>query len=165
MILPDRLLGKEFNGYGRISIPNDLDRIVESVVVGYRKAPPGLRGEIIGQVKPTAAAVLSVYGKRMAAMAVRTGTVVPLYSSLIAIALAKMRISDYRNNLINLAAINHAAEILGADPIALVGDIKSLLPEDLIVYLMNFFRRPESGKSLSAMGLRALGEGPDFRYA
>ncbi|MGN9774847.1 hypothetical protein ACTMS0_03565 [Micromonospora sp. H33] len=65
-----RLAGKDFNGYLRIRLPHPLDEVVDSVVDTYMTGPQAMREGMLDAVDRHSAGVLSVYGQRMAAMAV-----------------------------------------------------------------------------------------------
>lgn len=66
-----RLGGKQFNGYLKIKLPHALDAVVDSVVDAYRGEHTTRRQQIIDETTPGVAGVLSAYGQRMAAVAVR----------------------------------------------------------------------------------------------
>jgi hypothetical protein len=164
MIPSDRLLDKRFNGYRRMPIPNELDQIVQSVVHTYRKATPHERESMIGQVKARSAMRLAIYGERMAAMAVRTATVAPLHDGPTAMALAVTRIDDFRDFLLLLTPVGHAADTIGIAPLSLVEDLKPLFPESALQLMHDFLAKAPQDRSLKSMGLRTHGAGDDFRY-
>src|SRR5690242_4318116 len=102
-----RLADREFNGLLRRRIPHALDDVVERVVADYRSAPPTQRRDMLGEVQPRIADVLSAYGERMAAVAVRQSSTEPLRRGLVAMGMAEGALTDPRNNLLVLAAMNH----------------------------------------------------------
>src|SRR6266699_545944 len=106
----EQLAGKRFNGYLVVRLPHELDDVVTSAVTEYRRATPAARRAMAATVQPRAAGVLSAYGQRMAATAVRKGSKEPLLNALVALGLAQARLDDPRDNIIVLAAVNHAAE-------------------------------------------------------
>jgi hypothetical protein len=134
------------------------------VVDAYKLATPEVRSEMIGLIRPRPAARLSIYGERMAAVAVRTCSVAPLHSGLAAMALAETRLEDWRDNMYHLAAVNHAAEAIGVSPMLLVDDLCSLFPSAILDHFRNYFAQGPRAKSLKAMGMRTHGTGSDFRY-
>ena len=164
MIPSNRLLDKRFNGYRRMPIPNELDQIVKSVVDAYKQATPQARSTMIGQIRPGPAGLLSIYGERMAAIAVRTNSAAPLHDGLTAMALAETRLEDYRDNIMVLATINHAAETIGILPTSLVADLRDLFPASILDHFRHFFAQGPRRKSLEAMRLKTYGNGDDFRY-
>ena len=165
MRVSDRLLDRRFNGYRGTAIPNELDLIVQSVVDAYKQATPEVRSDMIGLIGPRPAARLSIYGERMAAVAVRTCSVAPLHSGLTAMALAESRLEDWRDNIYCLAAVNHAAEAIGVSPVMIVDDLSSLFSSEILDHFRNFFAQEPRNKSLKAMGMSTHGSGSDFRYA
>lgn len=164
MKVSDRLLDRRFNGYRSTIIPNELDLIVQSVVDAYKRGTPEVRSEMIGLIRPRPAGRLSIYGERMAAVAVRTCSVAPLHSGLTAMALAETRLEDGRDNIYCLAAVNHAAEAIGVSPTTLVDDLSSLFPSAILDHFREFFGQGLRNKSLKAMGMMTYGTGSDFRY-
>jgi hypothetical protein len=88
MNITARLTGKQFNGYLRLRLPHELDDVVNQVVAAYRSATPAERQAIVSDMQPRAAGVLSAYGERMAAIAVRSQSVEPLQRGLVAMGMA-----------------------------------------------------------------------------
>lgn len=158
------LTAKRFDGYVAVRLPSELDDVVSAVVAGYRAASPERRREIADSVPSRAAGVLSAFGRRAAAMAVRTGSVRWLRDGLVAMGLAESRLNDPRNNLITLAAVNHSAELLGTDLAVLVGELGGELPAGAAQSFRDFAARQPQHKSLKSMGLRIWGEGDSFTY-
>ena len=159
-----RLNGKQFNGYLRIRLPHDLDAVVESIVTAYLDAPAPTRREISETVTLRAAGVLSAYGERMAAIAVRTQSQQPLRRGLVAMGLAHGRLDDPRDNLYPLAAVNHSAGLLGTDLLQLIDTMADYLPDPAVTAFRAFANRAEADKSLRSMGLGTAGSHADFRY-
>jgi len=169
MGLMDQLAGKRFNGYLAVRLPHELDDVVTSAVTAYRRAAPAARRDASEAVRPRAAGVLSAYGQRMAAMAVRTGSKEPLRNALVAMGLAQSRLDDPRDNLIVLAAVNHAADSVAGSVdegalAALIDELADVLPAAAAATFRGFAARPAPAKSLPAMGLRGWGAREDFRY-
>ncbi len=158
------LLDKRFNGYRVIRLPDERDDVVTSVVEGYCQADAATRQRMLDDLAPRAAGVLSVYGERMAAIAVRTGSTLPLQRGLIGMGMANDRLEDHRNNLIVLAAVNHRATLLGTTLDEQVTAVARFLPASAEAGFRAFAGRAERDKSLSAMALATYGSGPDFRY-
>ena len=159
-----QLAGKRFNGYLATRLPHELDAVVASAVAEYRAASPSARREMAENLQPRAAGVLSAYGQRMAAVAVRTGAVEPLRDGLVAMGVAEARLSDARDNLIVLAAVNHSAELLGTDLATLVDEIADEVPAAASAGFRDFAARQPQHKSLKSMGLRIWGQGESFLY-
>ncbi|MFC1437637.1 hypothetical protein ABUW04_05140 [Streptacidiphilus sp. N1-10] len=164
MSFSNRLMDKRFNGYRMMPIPNELDKIVQSVVHAYRNGTPHEREIMIGQIKARSAMRLAIYGERMAAVAVRTTTVAPLRDGLTALALAVTRIEDFREFLLLLTPVGHAADTIGVAPLSLVEDLKPLFPESALQLMHDFLAKAPQDRSLKSMGLKTRGTGNDFRY-
>ncbi|MER5266104.1 hypothetical protein ABTZ99_28855 [Actinosynnema sp. NPDC002837] len=158
------LLDRRFNGYLGIKLSHELDDVVESVVAGYLDATPAARQEILDAIRPRAAGVLCVFGQRMATMAVRTDSTVPLYRGLIGMGMAERTLDDPRNSLFVLAAVNHSATTLGTSITRVATDLRRYLPEPAFEKFLAFDRRDERDKSLPAFAMAAYGSGAEFRY-
>ncbi|MEN3305950.1 MAG: hypothetical protein V7603_2152 [Micromonosporaceae bacterium] len=158
------LLGRRFNGYRGVRLPHDMDAVVESVVVAYLDAPAATRQETLDAVRPDAAGVLTAYGERMAAMAVRTDSVVPLYRGVVAMGMALSRLDDPRFSVIVLAAVHDSATRLGTSLARILEDARRYLPQPAYDLFQAFTERTARDKSLPAMGLAAYGSKEDFRY-
>jgi hypothetical protein len=72
--MPCRLSDAAFNGDLRRRPPDELDGVVESVVDSYLSASTAARRDMLAQVTPRVADVLSTYGRRKAATAVGLAT-------------------------------------------------------------------------------------------
>ncbi|MFY1668877.1 hypothetical protein ACN27G_02800 [Plantactinospora sp. WMMB334] len=158
------LLGRQFDGYLAVGLPDGRDAVVESVVLDYLGAPAGERRRMLEAVRPRAAGVLSAYGQRMAAIAVRTGSVLPLRRAVVALGMADARLPDPRDNLVVLAAVSHSARILGSTLSRILDDVRRHLPEPAHATFRAFVAGNAGHDSLSAMGLAAYGSTDDFRY-
>jgi hypothetical protein len=110
------------------------------------------------------AEVLSAYGERMAAMAVRQRSAEPLRRGLVAMGLADALLKDSRVNLIVLAAVNHSATTIGTELSRMIEEVAPDLPESASAKFRAFTKRSERDKSLQSMGLGAQGAGESFRY-
>lgn len=162
----DQFAGKRFTGYLVMRLPHELDEVVTAAVAGYRRADPAARRATAESVQPRAAGVLSAYGQRMAAMAVRTGSKEPLLNALVGVGLAQARLQDPRGNLIVLAAVNHAADtVVGQNALGgLVDEVAGVLPAASATVLRTFADRPAHAKSLPSMGLQGWGDREHFLY-
>ncbi|KOX22408.1 hypothetical protein ADK67_24705 [Saccharothrix sp. NRRL B-16348] len=158
------LLDRRFNGYLGIKLPHELDDLVESVVAGYLDATPAVRQETLDAIQPRAAGVLCVFGQRMATMAVRTDSTVPLYRGIVGMGMAERTLDDPRDSLFVLATVNHSARTLGTTITRLATDVRRHLPEPAYERFLAFDLRTERDKSLPAFGLAAYGSGAEFRY-
>ncbi|MEU5438734.1 hypothetical protein AB0G73_36110 [Streptomyces sp. NPDC020719] len=119
---------KRLNGYLRVRLPHDLDGLVDAAVLEYTNSTPQARQALDNAVSPRAAGVLSAYGQRMAAIAVRTQSRTPLRHGLTAVAMAHGHLDDPRDNLFPLAALNHSATLLGDTLHQHITDLAHLLP-------------------------------------
>jgi hypothetical protein len=164
MNITARLTGKQFNGYLRLRLPHELDDVVNQVVAAYRSATLAERQAIVSDMQPRAASVLSAYGERMAAIAVRSQSVEPLQRGLVAMGMAEGRLEDNRTNLYVLAAVNHSAVTIGSDLTTVIDGIASELPEAALAGFRRFTERSERDKSLQAFGLGVVGTGGTFKY-
>jgi hypothetical protein len=160
-----RLSDEQFNGYLSRRIPHELDDLVADVVMTYRGASPTRRREMIAGLDTHAAEVLSVYGERMAAVAVRARSAEALRRGIVAMGMAQARLDDRRTNAIVLAAVNHSATLIGTDLSSLLAETAAELPEQVLEAFRRFAGRADRDKSLQAMGLRTTGVADSFRYA
>ena len=158
------LNNRDFNGYLRRRIPHDLDKTVEEFVQAFRSARPQGRQELISGLTPRAAGVLSSFGERMAAVAVRTRSIGYLRLGLVAVGLAEGRLDDPRTNLVVLAAIHHSATEIGSSLADLIDDVAVDLSGQAVATFRAFAQRDNYDKSLRVMGLGTAGQGEDFRY-
>jgi hypothetical protein len=165
MVTLGHLKGRQFNGYLHMKLPHELDEVVTSVVEAYRKGPPAARKKMLDEMSVRPARVLSSYGQRMAAVAVRTRSYEPLHRGLIGIGMADAtidRLDDYREHYGTLAALNHAASVLGRNLTAYLDDVSPLLPKAALDRFRQFAERDPN--RLEELQVRAVGSGDDFRY-
>ncbi|ONI92900.1 hypothetical protein ALI22I_01310 [Saccharothrix sp. ALI-22-I] len=148
------LLDRRFNGYIGIKLPHELDDLVESVVAGYLDATPAARQETLDAIQPRAAGMLCVFGQRMATMAVRTDSTVPLYRGIVGMGMgmAERTLDDPRDSLFVPATVNHSATTLGTSITQLATDMRRYLPEPAYEEFLAFDRRSEQDKSLADSG-------------
>lgn len=159
-----RLRDKRFYGYLAYCIPHELDSIVDAVVSAYRSGSEEARRRLTRDLNADVAEVLSVYGERMAVLAVHTRSVEPLRRGLVGMGLAEGILADYRDNLIVLAAVNHSADTVGTGLTKLIDDVKADLPGPALARFRDFAQWRDDEKSLHVMGRRTEGEGDSFRY-
>jgi hypothetical protein len=164
MGLVSLLHDRRFIGYLRFRIPHEYDAIVERVVAEYRAGSSTAKQEVVDEVSYRVAAVLSAYGERMAAVAIRTGSPEPLRRGLISMAMADGRLEAHVTNLSMLAAVNHSAGLLGTTLAALIDDVAAEIPESTADAFRAFIQRSERDKSLKSFFLDTAGEGDEFRY-
>ena len=119
------LLGRQFDGYLGVRLPHELDDVMTSVVRDYLETPASARARVLEAIRPRSAAILSVYGQRMAAMAVRTASVDPIHRGVVAMGMADRMLDDARDNLIVLAAVSHSAEAVGTTRTACPDSVNS----------------------------------------
>ncbi|MFD7246845.1 hypothetical protein ACFV6Y_33445 [Streptomyces massasporeus] len=158
------LRDRRFNGYLRVKLPHALDAEVEAVVTAYMTGTPSARDTIVSAVDGRVAGVFSAYGQRMASMAVRTGDIDALRRGVVATGLAEGRLEDPRDNLFVLAAVNDSASLLGTTLLAVIDDVKGLLPPAGVAGLQQFARYEDSQKSIETYHIRRCGSGQDFLY-
>ncbi len=163
-VSPSRFQDRRFIGYLRVRIPHELDAEVEAFVTAYMSGPEPLRLTMMGGMSQRAAAVLSVYGQRMAAVAVRTRSPEPLRHGLIAAGLAEAHLEDPRDNLFVLATINDSASLIGTPLHGLVTEVSPFLPPSGVEALREFNQRQDHDKSIESMGIRRTGTGETFLY-
>jgi hypothetical protein len=159
-----RLGDKQFNGHRLRRIPHPLDEVISGVVHVYRNATPPERRAMLVDLPARSAGVLCTYAERLAAVAVRAGSIVPLHDGLVAVGMAVEALDDDRDHLYPLAAVNHSAAMLGVTFAALVNSVADDLPTAALARLRAFDEREERDRSLQAFGLRTHGSGDDFRY-
>lgn len=160
-----RLKDKRLNGYLGYAIPHELDSDIDAVITAYMESSADGRQRAIDGLDGRSASVLSVYGQRMATAAVRARSIEALRRGLIAVGMAETRLTDFRDNLYPLAAINDGASLIGTSLGSLINGVSGLLPSASVDKLREFDERQEQDKSLEAMGLSRFGSGQDFLYA
>ncbi|SEM18451.1 hypothetical protein [Streptacidiphilus jiangxiensis] len=162
MYAVNRLRDPKFHGFRIQVLPHPLDQVAHAAVTEYTDADPSTRRAILDALTPRAAGVLSVYGERAAALAVRGCDTELLRAAGIAVGMADARLEDYRDNLIVLAALTHSAGLLQTTQEQLFDQIEAMVPPRV---LARFRRYTADGPlTLRSMGLRACGDGPTFRY-
>jgi hypothetical protein len=159
-----RLNDKQFNGHRLRRIPHPLDDVVAGVVGSYRAGPPIQRQAILSEMTAKPAAVLCAWTERLAAIAVRTGSVDRLRQALVAVGMAIEAPDDESDHLYPCAAIDHSAALLGTSFAPLVDSVAAELPPAALAKLRAFDGREMRDLSLQAFGLRTDGDGDDFRY-
>ena len=159
-----RLNDKQFSGHRTRRIPHPLDNVIAAVVNDYRSARPSQRQAMLQDVTAGPAAILCGFAERLAAVAVRTHTVVPLHQALVAVGMAVEALDDYRDHLYPLVAVQHSAALLGTSYTALVGSVADELTPWALAQLRAFDARDDRDRSLQAFGLRTEGDADEFRY-
>ena len=159
-----RLGGDGYDGYLRQPFPSGSDEGPQAVVRVYMEAEPQVRTVILDQVDENSAEILEIFGERQAVVAVRSRSVGPIRTGLVALGMAIPR-SDYRYALMGLSKLDHSARLLGADLGDLVENVSPFLPGASRTFIDQFLERDDRGPSLiRGMGYEAYGSGEEFIY-
>jgi len=159
-----RLLDREYNGYLRRKIPHPLDDAVKVVIEDYLSRDAVGRRLVLDAIQPRAAGVLSAYGQRMAVMAVRNSSSELLTLGVVAAGIGQPMLSDRRDNLRVLAALNDAAERVGQHLADILRDVRGDIPGAAYSDFTSFCERSARDKSIASMGMGVAGSGSDFHY-
>jgi hypothetical protein len=113
--LDGAIKAKKFFGYGRLSIPHELDSIPEQLVRSYLTAEQSPR-ELLSVLPRDAASVLLAFSERQAALAVRVQSHDMLKLSVLAVGLAAIITDDERQGMLVMPLAWRTAELLGLKP-------------------------------------------------
>ncbi|WP_433063590.1 hypothetical protein [Dactylosporangium sp. CS-033363] len=164
MTVAARLNDRQFRGHRVRRIPHPLDDVIIAVIASYRTASPSERQAMADELNGVALGALCTFPERSAAVAVRTQSVEPLRQGLAGLGMVAGRLSDPHAHLYPLAAVNHAADLLGTDLATIIGAMARELSEAASTQFRLFVSRNDRDKSLKAFGLQTQGEGDTFRY-
>src|SRR5262245_36674554 len=160
------LSDNQFDGHRLRRIPHPFDDVVAGVVGAYRVGSSAERQSILSEMTAKPAAVLCAYAERLAAIAVRTGSVEPLRQAVVAVGMAIGALDDDRDRLYPCAAVDHSAALLSTSFAQLVDSVAAELPPAALAKLRAFdaarcgtarFKRSGSGPTATATTSALLG--------
>lgn len=105
------------------------------------------------------------FSQRAAVFAMRKRGVSPIADGLAAIAAVEPHRIDYRDALVALSLLHHAARVVGANPRALFGKAASLAGAEMSQLILGFLKRSEHERDIQeSWGYTAVetGRGPAF---
>jgi hypothetical protein len=150
-------------GYGAQPFPTSTDEFVSSLVARLRGASNVQRAELEKQLTDAHSFALLMYAERMANEAVRTGKLEHLQNGLCAVALEDGRF-DARENILVLSVLYRSAQKLGVDAEDLFAAAATLAHGEMEGLIREFPARPESARSIEAMGYRETVGSAGFFY-
>src|SRR5262249_16995703 len=149
--------------YANQPIPCDLDGKVRKLVEIFISAPPEHRKVALTIDDELARDTLIAFAPRMAAAGVRENSRQRLLEGLIALIIENYS-KDWRDGIIRMAPLYHAAGQIGVDPEQLFVEAASYANNDVAKDLAEFPRRKPEERSLEAMSYRIVHEPDGIRY-
>jgi hypothetical protein len=139
-----------YAGYLQRDLPDPLDLVLGRVVERFADGDAETRAAILETQTLDAARALSVYGERMASLAVHEDSTGMLLRGLVAVGLAAAR--EYHKELIVLLPLfDRSARKLTIDPDALFDAAAEILGEASPEWLSRFPERSEAERDLAGM--------------
>jgi hypothetical protein len=148
-------------GWAARPIPDPVDDQLTAVVqelAGTTAAERGSSGR-----DDREGPVLDAYARRMATLAVRSGSTEPLRHALLSLSFASGS-ADYREIVTSLALVHTSARLLGSTLAECAEGLDAVAPQSFLEVITAFEARAEGDKTPDAVGYRAEGAGPDFSY-
>jgi hypothetical protein len=145
------VITEDYVGYLQRPIPCKLDDVVRSFLAAFVEALPLERRRVSGQRDHTLSRILFVFAERMACLAVRESSVEQLTSGLMSLA-AEGWTEDSRSDMMALGLLCDAAVRIGADPIALVQQIRPYASRSIADTIEEFIKRKPEDRSIGSVG-------------
>lgn len=145
-------------------IPIPLDAVLARFVREFMTDDDVNRVEILQQVTPRHRQLLESFGVRSATLGARHQNPDLITEGLIALRLG-WPADDVREQIMDLAPMYHAAHRIGADPAEIFRMAAAVARHnDFSSFLEEFLSRPESEKSLKALGFREVNHADGLRF-
>jgi hypothetical protein len=132
--------------------PAAADSIVTCLCHEYRTRSPIARSFIRSGVDFERGWTLLTFSKRAAILAVRQGVADLIRDSLIAHAIEDLAAEDVRDNMVALGLVFHCARTVHPQPEGVFREVAQMAGPPIAQLLMDFVRRPDLERILSAMG-------------
>ena len=149
-------------GAGRLPIPSERDEQITRLL--DRVATPENRQVLRTIFNHTHETPLTSYAERMAALAVRTKSEIPIQRGLIAAGIAAIVTTDIREVILILPVLWHSMDLLGIDPEDALAAINDRLDDDAREFLAGFARRTPENRTIESMGYIVQPDEDGFRY-
>ena len=147
--------------YGRLPIPAERDEKIAGLLDTQLKI--GNLAKLASEIRMDQRGILRCFAERAATLALRRQDEKLLKLGLIALCLG-WPIEDYREGLLILPVLYHAARMLGMNPEQLFHEVGNLFGGEIETELTDFLERSDEDKSLEAMGYRLIHEPDGIRF-
>ena len=152
------------NGYGRRRIPCDCDDEISRFIDLWITASVTDRESITEAITSGDANLFRAYSERMASLAVRRCSSQIIINGLVSLSVDNWKF-DSREYLMVASIIYHSAELIGQDPLALLGEIMEYLPPNAAKGFEEFCMRSPEGRDIRNMLYRESADKDGFRYS
>ncbi len=148
-------------GYGQLSIPDVRDEQIAQLIANVLDT--NALSEFSRKIELKHWDVLLCFAERAATLAVRRQDRKLLKLGLVAAGLV-WPVADWRDVLVVLPVLYHAAGMLGMDPAQLFHEVGSLFGGEVEAELTGFLERSDEDKSLAVMGYKLIREPDGVRF-
>jgi hypothetical protein len=149
-------------GSVHLPIPSELDEQITRLL--DRVATPENRQALRTIFNSRQDTSFLSYAERMAALAVRIKSELPIRRGLIAAGIAATVTTDDREVMLILPLLLHSMELLGIDPQDALAAINDRIDDDACAFLAAFARRPPEYRTIEVMGYIVQPDKDGFRY-
>jgi hypothetical protein len=146
--------------------PTAPDSTVTRLCREYHTGSQVARSFIRSGIELERAWILLAFSKRAAVLAVRRGEPDLIRDSLIAHAIEDLAAGDVRDNLVALGLVFHCAQAVHPEPRGVFHEVAQIAGPAIAQLLMDFMRRPDLDRILSAMGWQEVRtqQGAGYRW-
>lgn len=149
-------------GSGLLPIPSELDEQTTRLL--DRVATPENRLALRTIFNATHETALTSYAERMAALAVRTKSDLPIRWGLIAAGIAAVVTTDIREVILILPLLWHSMDLIGIDPQKALAAINDRIDDEAREFLARFASRAPENRTIEGMGYIEQPDEDGFRY-
>ena len=149
-------------GSGRRPIPSELDE--QTTWLLDRVATPENRQALRTELVPHHDMTFLSYAERMAALAVRTKSELPIRRGLIAAGIAATITTDAREVMLILPLLLHSLDLLGIDPQEALAAINDRIDDEARELLAAYALLPPEKRTIESMHYSVQPDDDGFRY-
>jgi hypothetical protein len=149
-------------GFGRMPIPSKWDEQITWLI--DRVATPENRQAFRTIFNARHETPLTCYAERMAALAVRTVSELPIQRGLIAAGIAATITTDIREVILICPLLWHSMDLLGIDPQEELAAINDRIDDEAREFLAAFASRTPENRTIESMHYSVQPDEDGFRY-
>lgn len=149
--------------YYKSPIPGELDNKVSQFINLFLNADNIDRRKILRMVDERLSSLLISFAERMASLGVREKSVERIRTGLVAL-LIEDHFGDWRDSLMRLSPLYHAAGKIGANPDEVFLEVAGLITNSAAISMKEFTARSPDDRSLQAFSYQESTDEDGFRY-
>lgn len=161
--IADQLNFNRISGYSVEIADSPIDALIERAIDSYTSLAPAQRAAFLRAFTADHTWTLLIYAVRMAHRAINRRSSEAVRRGLMAIVIEHLQL-DAREDLMILSLLNHSAEAIGADSVALFEQAAQQADPQTAALLREFAARPAGLKQIEQFGFRAIGDIGSVRY-